>query len=118
MAIQPLDRRPHTPAVTQDEVNTVIAPGHSLRSVTDKVANIALGRKTPLGWVIGFLIFFSILQILMVSLSWLLIRGVGVWGINMPVAWGYAIINFVWWIGIGHAGTLISAILLLFRQEW
>ena len=45
-------------------------------------------------------------------------RGVGVWGINVPVAWGFAIINFVWWIGIGHAGTFISAILLLLRQEW
>ena len=45
-------------------------------------------------------------------------KGVGIWGINIPVGWGFAIINFVWWIGIGHAGTLISAILLLLRQEW
>ena len=45
-------------------------------------------------------------------------KGTGIWGLNIPVGWGFAIINFVWWIGIGHAGTLISAILLLFRQEW
>ncbi|HRS28768.1 MAG TPA: polysulfide reductase NrfD, partial [Phycisphaerae bacterium] len=49
-----------------------------------------------------------------VVLTW----GVGVWGVDIPVAWGFAIINFVWWIGIGHAGTLISAILLLLRQDW
>ncbi len=51
-------------------------------------------------------------------MTWLLVKGIGVWGINMPVGWGFDIINFVWWIGIGHAGTLISAILLLLRQEW
>ena len=48
----------------------------------------------------------------------LLVRGVGIWGINIPVAWGFAIVNFVWWIGIGHAGTFISAILLLLHQDW
>jgi molybdopterin-containing oxidoreductase family membrane subunit len=57
-------------------------------------------------------------MVLLTSLTYLVARGTGIWGINMPVAWGFAIINFVWWIGIGHAGTLISAILLLLRQEW
>jgi molybdopterin-containing oxidoreductase family membrane subunit len=56
--------------------------------------------------------------ILMVSVGWLLYRGVGVWGLNQPVGWAFDITNFVWWIGIGHAGTLISAILLLLKQEW
>src|SRR5437016_3816143 len=55
---------------------------------------------------------------LMLAVTWLLVRGTGIWGINVPVGWGFAIINFVWWIGIGHAGTLISAILLLMRQRW
>ena len=59
-----------------------------------------------------------ILQILAVSVSWLLYEGIGVWGVNIPVGWGFDIVNFVWWIGIGHAGTLISAILFLFRQKW
>ena len=54
----------------------------------------------------------------MIAVTWLFVRGVGVWGIDMPVAWGFAIVNFVWWIGIGHAGTLISAILLLLKQDW
>ena len=51
-------------------------------------------------------------------ITWLVLKGVGIWGVTIPGAWGFAIINFVWWIGIGHAGTLISAILLLFKQTW
>ena len=58
------------------------------------------------------------MQVLFFTIAWLLIRGVGIWGINIPVGWGFAIVNFVWWIGIGHAGTLISAILLLLQQKW
>ena len=54
----------------------------------------------------------------MIAVTWLFIKGVGIWGVNVPVAWGFAIVNFVWWIGIGHAGTLISAILLLLHQKW
>ena len=60
----------------------------------------------------------GLLGLLGVTVTYLLLRGVGIWGIEIPVAWGFAIINFVWWIGIGHAGTLISAILLLFKQTW
>jgi molybdopterin-containing oxidoreductase family membrane subunit len=89
-----------------------------VRSVSDQISSIVLTRPTPPGWYIGFAISFSLVMLLMVSITWLLLKGVGVWGVNVPVAWGFAIINFVWWIGIGHAGTLISAILLLFRQEW
>ena len=51
-------------------------------------------------------------------LGYLIFNGVGVWGNNQPVAWGWPIVNFVFWVGIGHAGTLISAILFLFRQGW
>jgi molybdopterin-containing oxidoreductase family membrane subunit len=61
---------------------------------------------------------FSLVMLLMMSVCWLFLKGVGIWGINIPVAWGFAIINFVWWIGIGHAGTFISAMLLLMRQDW
>src|SRR5262249_41957958 len=57
-------------------------------------------------------------MVLLYAVSYLLVRGVGIWGVLIPVGWGFAIINFVWWIGIGHAGTLISAILLLLRQQW
>ena len=99
-------------------VGPVIDEGHSLASVSDKIGGIVLKRKTTLGWVFGLLIAFGILQGLLASATWLFIKGVGIWGINIPVGWGFAIINFVWWIGIGHAGTLISAILLLLNQSW
>ena len=96
----------------------VIAPGHSLSSVTDQITSIVLRRHTPRGWYIGLGISFLFVMLLLVSITKLLVEGVGIWGLNVPVGWGFAIINFVWWIGIGHAGTLISAILLLFRQDW
>src|ERR687897_3465117 len=96
----------------------VIAPGHTFSTVTDKISAIVLTRKTSLGWWFGFGIAFALVNVLMMSIAYLLFVGTGIWGINIPVGWGFAIINFVWWIGIGHAGTLISAILLLFRQRW
>jgi Ni/Fe-hydrogenase subunit HybB-like protein len=96
----------------------VIAPGHTFGTVTDKISSIVLTRKTPVGWWVGFLVAFAIVNVLMVSLAYLLVKGTGIWGVNAPVGWGFAIVNFVWWIGIGHAGTLISAILLLLKQTW
>ena len=102
----------------QFEPPPVIQPGHTLASVTDKISSAVLTRKTPLGWYVGFAIGFALVQLLLVSLTYLFIKGTYIWGVNVPVGWGFAIINFVWWIGIGHAGTLISAILLLFRQSW
>jgi molybdopterin-containing oxidoreductase family membrane subunit len=95
-----------------------IEPGYTFASITDKISAIVLTRKTPLAWYVGFAISFVLLSLLLFSIVWLLVFGVGVWGINVPVAWGFAIVNFVWWIGIGHAGTLISAILLLLHQRW
>jgi molybdopterin-containing oxidoreductase family membrane subunit len=95
----------------------VLGGEHDHRSVTDRIAGTVFG-KTPLWWFGAFGVAFSLVMVLVVSVVWLVVKGVGVWGLNVPVAWGFAIINFVWWIGIGHAGTLISAILLLFRQEW
>ncbi|MGA2713105.1 MAG: NrfD/PsrC family molybdoenzyme membrane anchor subunit, partial [Bryobacteraceae bacterium] len=100
------------------QVGPVIDEGHSLASVSDKIGGIVLKRKTTLGWILGLLISFGLLQGLMAGATWLFIKGVGIWGINIPVGWGFAIVNFVWWIGIGHAGTLISAILLLLNQSW
>ncbi|MGC1297472.1 MAG: NrfD/PsrC family molybdoenzyme membrane anchor subunit [Alloacidobacterium sp.] len=96
----------------------VIAPGHTFKSVTEKLSGIVLTSQTPLGWFGGFLLAGGGATLLLVAVTWLFLRGTGIWGITQPVAWGFAIINFVWWIGIGHAGTLISAILLLFKQSW
>ena len=95
----------------------IVAPGHTTATVTDKISAVVQSR-TPRWWFIGFGISFLLLMMFLNSVTWLLWKGVGIWGINQPVGWGFAIINFVWWIGIGHAGTLISAILLLLRQEW
>jgi Ni/Fe-hydrogenase subunit HybB-like protein len=96
----------------------VIAPGHSFASVTEKVMRTVLTPHTPIGWIFGVLMAFGIVQILMMAAGYLFWKGVGIWGITIPSAWGFAIVNFVWWIGIGHAGTLISAILLLLKQSW
>lgn len=112
--------RPQTRAIRgpRPETAPVLAPGETFNSVTDQISTIVLRRRTPRGWWIGFSLSFALFMLLPLSVGWLLIKGVGIWGINVPVAWGFAIVNLVWWIGIGHAGTLISAILLLFRQEW
>ncbi len=95
----------------------VIEPGHGDASVTDAIGSIPLS-KAPKSWLIGFAIGFALLMLLIVSVIYLFSVGVGIWGIQVPVAWGFAIIAFVFWIGIGHAGTLISAILLLMYQPW
>src|SRR6185436_19828537 len=79
-------------------------------SVTDKISAIVLKRKTPISWFIGFAVSFALFQLMMLAITKLLFVGIGMWGVNVPVAWGMDILNFVWWIGIGHAGTLISAI--------
>jgi len=96
----------------------IIGPGHTFRSITEKISDIVLRRATPKSWFVGLLIGFALLMGLLYAVTILFIRGVGIWGINQPVGWGFAIVCLVWWIGIGHAGTLISAILFLFRQEW
>jgi molybdopterin-containing oxidoreductase family membrane subunit len=96
----------------------VLKPGYTFGSVTDKISSIVLSKPTPKSWYIGFAIAFALVMLLTAAVGYLFIKGVGIWGIDIPVAWGMAIVNFVWWIGIGHAGTLISAILLLFRQQW
>ncbi len=95
-----------------------IAPGHSFASVSDKIGAIVLQQPTGIRWWAGFGAAFSLLMLLLFAVAYLFVRGVGIWGVNAPVAWGFAIVNFVWWIGIGHAGTLISAVLLLLHQEW
>jgi Ni/Fe-hydrogenase subunit HybB-like protein len=100
------------------EPDPVLEPGHTYASVTDKISSIVLTRPLGLGWLAGFTLVFSIVMVLFASLAWLITKGVGIWGINIPIGWGFAIVNFVWWIGIGHAGTLISAILYLLNQKW
>ena len=96
----------------------IIEPGHTFSSVTDKISAVVLTQRTSRGWYLGFGFAFLLVMMLLYALSALVFTGIGIWGNNVPVGWAFEIVGFVWWIGIGHAGTLISAILLLLRQEW
>ena len=107
----------HRPVAVADP-DPIIGPGHTLETVTEKISSIVLTRGTTKGWIGGFAIAVALFLLLNVVMTYLFVVGVGIWGINIPVAWAYAITNFVWWIGIGHAGTLISAFLLLLHQRW
>ena len=100
------------------KVGPIIGPQENLTTVTDTLAGIVLRRRNGPMWLLGFGVAFCLMMMLLMGMTYLFLQGVGIWGINMPVAWGFAIVNFVWWIGIGHAGTLISAILLLLNQSW
>ncbi|MBV8817508.1 MAG: polysulfide reductase NrfD [Acidobacteriaceae bacterium] len=108
-----------TPAIDPGP-DHIVGPGFTNATVTDKIANVVLRplRSTPWQFFLGLFVAFMLMQALLLGAAWLFYRGVGAWGVVIPVAWGFAIVNFVWWIGIGHAGTLISAILLLLKQDW
>jgi molybdopterin-containing oxidoreductase family membrane subunit len=99
------------------EREQLVLGGKDFTTLTNAVANVA-ERKTTLGWKIAFVIAVCWLGVLGVCIGYLFTTGVGVWGTNQPVGWAFPIVNFVFWVGIGHAGTLISAILFLFRQNW
>jgi Ni/Fe-hydrogenase subunit HybB-like protein len=91
---------------------------NKFNQVTQQVCQVAEARRTPMAWYITFAIGLGLLSLLGFCIVYLIVTGVGVWGLNNPVMWAYDITNFVFWVGIGHAGTLISAILFLFRQKW
>jgi molybdopterin-containing oxidoreductase family membrane subunit len=95
----------------------LVANARPLGWISDKVAGI-VEAPTPSWWWWAFLPSLSLTLVLMALVTYLVATGIGVWGVDRPVMWGWAIVNFVWWIGIGHAGTLISAILFLLRQRW
>ena len=107
-------------AVLDPGPEKILGPGHDYGSVTDKISGVVYQPflRTPKKMFIGFACAFVLVNVFLVAVTWLFVRGVGIWGIRIPIAWGFAIVNFVWWIGIGHAGTLISAILLLLNQTW
>jgi molybdopterin-containing oxidoreductase family membrane subunit len=102
----------------RDSLPPVLAPGHTYGTVTAKISSLVLTRPYNWRWAVGMGVGSSLLIMFFIAVSYLIYLGTGIWGINAPVMWGWAIINFVWWVGIGHAGTLISAILLLLKQEW
>src|SRR6202522_3146271 len=96
----------------------VMEPGYTFGTVTEKISAIVLTRPASNGWFVGFGIAFLLTMMMLYAIGFLFLKGVGIWGVTIPVGWGFLCVNFVWWIGIGHAGTLISASLLLLRQSW
>ncbi len=108
----------HAEKPGESQETTLLKPGYTYRTITDKISGSLLTLHTPLGWFVGFGLGGILITIYFITIGVLFAYGVGVWGIDIPVGWGFAIIMLVWWIGIGHAGTLISAILFLFRQNW
>jgi molybdopterin-containing oxidoreductase family membrane subunit len=96
----------------------VIAPGYTYGKVTDQIGDVIFNFPIRPGWLLLAGVFFMIVGQFALVVAYLFGKGVGIWGIVSPIFWGFAIINFVWWIGIGHAGTFISAILLLLKQDW
>jgi molybdopterin-containing oxidoreductase family membrane subunit len=86
--------------------------------ITDRIAGIVLDRPLHWGFATGLAASAALTVLFVVAISYLFAKGVGIWGVNQPVAWAFALTNFVWWVGIGHAGTFISAFLLLLRQHW
>jgi Ni/Fe-hydrogenase subunit HybB-like protein len=101
-----------------EETFEIIAPGHTYESVTQKISSLVLSNQILPGWLKLVAFFGTLAAIGAFAITMTVLFGVGLWGNNQPVGWAFDIINFVWWIGIGHAGTLISAILLLLHQNW
>ena len=94
----------------------LVLPGETFESVTNIVSK-PMEMKLPSWWLIVFLVAISGVLLLKSMIAYLIWEGIGIWGLNNPVGWGYAIVNFVFWVGIGHAGTLISAILFLLNNS-
>jgi len=116
--MEQLEKVPDLKSIQRKIYPPMVKGEHSYATVTDKISDVTLKKKTPFHWFIGFAIAFMIAQLLLFTVVYLVSKGIGIWGNNQPVGWAFDIINFVWWIGIGHAGTLISAILLLMNQKW
>ncbi|HHJ52473.1 MAG TPA: hydrogenase, partial [Caldithrix abyssi] len=95
----------------------LIKGNQTFSSITEKISSIT-ERKHGKGWLLLLGVAASLALVLFGSIGYLFWEGTGIWGLNNPVGWGWAITNFVFWVGIGHAGTLISAILFIFRQRW
>jgi Ni/Fe-hydrogenase subunit HybB-like protein len=103
--------------VTSSIREPLITGGKTLKDITHDVSRQVEG-KPSIGWLIGLLVAVGTLLLGSIALVATLWEGIGMWGLNKTVGWAWDITNFVWWVGIGHAGTLISAVLLLFRQKW
>jgi len=118
--VSSLNKHPERDAAAAEAVGAeelLVTGGHTFSTLTDKVSGI-VEQQAPPKWYLLFAMAVSGAMVLVGAIGWLVWEGTGVWGLNNPVGWGWAIVNFVFWVGIGHAGTLISAILFLLRQQW
>jgi len=109
--------QPETSGADFHDEEPLVSGNMSFHDITELVSHHT-EKKTPRAWLLAFAVASTVMSLLLLMIAYLFWNGVGVWGLNNPVSWGYAIVNFVFWVGIGHAGTLISAILFLFRQQW
>ena len=100
------------------DTRPILPPQQSLGDVTEQLARIPLDFPTRGRWLIALALSTLLLVMFLISVTVVFSRGVGVWGLDIPVNWAFAIHNYVWWLGIGHAGTLISALLLLMGRAW
>jgi molybdopterin-containing oxidoreductase family membrane subunit len=96
----------------------VIGPDVTLRSLSEEVSSRVLMDRAPLWWRVGFAISFALFLVLIIQMGWLFIVGIGIWGVNIPVAWGFAIAEYVWWIALASGGTIVSALFFLTRSPW
>jgi molybdopterin-containing oxidoreductase family membrane subunit len=109
MSVQPYELPPEAP---------IIAPNVTMTSLSEKISNRVLMRKAPLWWWVGFAIAFVLFTVLIVQMAWLFIVGIGSWGVEIPVAWGFAIAEYVWWIALASGGTIVSALFFLTGSPW
>ncbi len=96
----------------------VIAPDVTLTSVSEQVSSHVLMSRAPRWWWVGFGLAFPLFLVLIVQMTWLFVKGIGVWGVDIPVAWGLAIAEYVWWIALASGGTIVSALFYLTRSPW
>jgi molybdopterin-containing oxidoreductase family membrane subunit len=96
----------------------IVAPEVTLTSLSEQISSRVLIDRAPRWWWIGFGISFALFIVLVIQMTWLFVNGIGVWGVAIPVAWGFAIAEYVWWIALASGGTIVSALFFLTRSPW
>src|SRR5689334_2563032 len=96
----------------------VVAPDVTLTSLSEQVSGRVLMSRAPRWWWVGFGLAFPLFMVLIIQMTWLFVKGIGIWGVNIPVAWAFAILEYVWWIALASGGTIVSALFFLTRSPW